>query len=55
MATAFQKSRHQVTNGQKAAKLEKARVARARRRAEKKACKGNGEVENLRLDDRNVS
>ena len=55
MATAFQRSRRHVCDGPRAAKFEKARVARARRRAEKAAIRNETDVPRVRLNERNVS
>lgn len=52
---AFKKSRSAVCGGQKAAKAEKARVARLRRRAAKSALRLGQECPNFRLNERNVS
>lgn len=53
--TAFQKARHQVGGGQEAAKAEKRRVARARRRAEKDAIRKGEDAPRIRLNEREVS
>ena len=55
MATAFQKSRRHVKDGPAAAKAEKARVARARRRAGKLAIHNGTDAPRVRLNERNVS
>lgn len=52
---AFQKSRRMVCGGQKAAKVEKIRVARARRQAERLAILRGEDVPRFRLNERNVS
>jgi len=53
--TAFQKSRQHVSDGPSAAKAEKRRVARARRRGEKDAIRRGTDAPRFRLDERMVS
>lgn len=53
--TAFQKSRRHVCDGFRAARTEKARVARARRRSGKLAIRNETDVPRIRLNERNVS
>ena len=55
MGTAFQNSRRHVCDGPHAAKAEKARVARARRRAGKIAIRNDSDAPRIRLNERNVS